>query len=468
MPIFRYTLKKILVSPSTWVIFALTLAVLGLSWSLPVALLTSSGQKIDWTKDLVLSMFLPAWKILSFTVFISLMLLIFIGVKATQIFRDEIDDGTLLILVSKPISRNRIWAEKWLSFQVTIVSFLFFNILLGGLLLAIPGIGGSVVYLTLLPYMGILFGIGLLFDLIFTSIVLLMSLVLNSKATIAITVGFAALINVFSQAIEPLVVIPSTYFELSHATAVYHDFEKKVTSDDITWFEGQLNNSNYKSDISTIMKKVYSTNIPDVPAYPSYYDPVREQEEVHKIIAKPADYPAYSDEEVALLKHIDSFSNAFRQWKEQSYEELMTSNYVGRGNGTGGIVIAPKNYVDYSVYNVIEALNLTISQNELDNFNTKITQKRVMRYFNIFYQLSYLWSGAWGENNALYISNLEYQNSGDPYLIAFDKDDNNYKVDTSSGTTKIINFPALITVYLLLGVGLLGTSWYVFNRRDFS
>lgn len=469
MPIFRYTFKKILISPSTWVIFALTLIVLGLAWGLPVALLNNQGIKIDWTKELILSFFLAPWKVLAFTAFIGLMLLIFIGVKSTQIFRDEIDDGTLLILVSKPISRNRIWAEKWLAFQATVISYTFFSILLGGLLLAIPGIGGSVVYLTLLPYMGILFGIALLFDLIFTSVVLLLSLVLNSKATIALTVGFAALTNIFSQAIDPLVSIPATYFQYSHAVAVYHDLQNKLSADDFNWCKEQENNPTYITDISNMMKKVYKTSIQGVD-YPTQYNPIKEQEVLHAIIANPTAHPEYSQDEVTLISHIVHVSNIFRQWKEQSYEELMTSNAVGQNHQMHGFANPGTNGVNYNVIDVVIPLKTPINKEALDTFNSRILQKKVMRYFNIFYQLYYLWNGAWGGSDSLYISDTDYQKLDDPYLVSFNNKDttDSYQVDVNSGTSRILNFPVLVTFYIIVGTSLLGASWYVFNRRDFA
>lgn len=468
MPIFRYTLKKILVSPSTWVIFILTIVVLGLCWALPIALFSIAGDNISWTKDLVLLFFYPTWKLLAFTGFIGLMLLIFIGAKATQIFRDEIDDGTLLILVSKPISRNRIWFEKWLSFQTTVIFYIFFTILIGGLLLIIPGVGGTVVYLALLPYMGILFGIGLLFDLIFTSIVLLLSLVLNSKATIAITIGFAALVNIFSQAIDPIIVIPATYFQLSQGVTVFHDLERKSSNDDINWFKQQLaDQTNYVQTIEDLMQKVYDNDISNV-NYPTDYDPIAEQKVVPEIIAAGV-AGSYTQEDIDNLKRIVSVSDVFRQWKEQSYVELMTSVQVGQNKQRHGFATPGNNGINYGAVDVMNALNLKISQQNLDDFNNKITQKRVMRYFNVFYQLFYLWNGVWGDNASLYVSVENYERQDDPVLISFDKVNNDqYQVNANSGKHKILDFPILVTFYVVLGVFLLGTSWYVFNRKDFA
>lgn len=466
MPIFRYTFKKILVSPSTWVIFVLSTFILGLCWVLPVALVIPNlDDGVEITKDFVLSGFLEMWKLLAFTGFIGLMLIIFIGIKGTQIFRDEIDDGTLLILVSKPISRNRIWAEKWLSFQATIVGYIFLVIFFAGILLVVPGIGQPIIYLTLLPYMGILFGIALLFDLIFTSIILLLSLVINGKATVALAVGFAALMNIFSLSIDPIITIPQEYFQLSHAVAVYHDVDKKVSGEDFNWFKEQIklddDGQEYKSAIREVMKSVYSQE--DInPNYPSDYNPYAEQKAVRAIITGGEYKGSYTAEQISLLTHINNISGVFRQSNEQSYEKLMTgANDIGQWSKFS--------YVDYNAFNVIEGMNMTVNQTMVDNFQSQVTKKRVMRYFNIFYQLYYLWNGAWGDNNFLYTSNYVYESQNDPYLISFnDIGDNQFKVDANSGKNKIINFPALVTVYVLLGLGLLGTSWYVFNRRDFA
>lgn len=477
MPIFRYTFKKILVSPSTWVIFVLSTFILGLCWVLPVALtipfLEINNSEI--TKEFVLSKFLYTWKLTTFTGFVGLMFIIFVGIKATQIFRDEIDDGTLLILVSKPISRNRIWAEKWLSFQATIISYTFLVIFFAGILLVIPGLSRPIVFLTFLPYMGILFGIVLLFDLIFSSIVLLLSLVINGKATVALAVGFAALMSIFSQVIEPIVDIPHDYFQLSHAAAVYQDVNKKVSSNDFDWFKEQIasKGNGYSNSIHEVIKDVYSKEgilgNPDM--YPDFYDPEGEQTAVHAIITNGSHKGSYTSEQISLLTHINNISSVFRQWNQQSYEELMTGTRVGGGNNSGGIwtgLTSDFNYVDYNAFNVIEGMNVVVKKTVVDTFQKQISKKRIMRYLNIFYQFYYLWNGTWAAND-LYVGEGSYVMLQDPYIISFNEiGDNQYKVDANSGKNKIINFPALVTVYVLLGLGLLTTSWYVFNRRDFA
>lgn len=476
MPIFRYTIKKIFISPSTWVILLLSVIILALSWSLPFILVNSQADiKIVWTKNLVLSTMLSTWKMFTFSTFISFTLIIFIGVKATQIFRDEIDDGTLLILVSKPISRNKIWREKWLSFQVTLIVYIFLTILISGLILLMPKIGSATVYSALLPYMGTLFGIALLFDLIISSIVLLFSLVLNSKATIAISVGFAALIGIFSQTLEFLIPIPSNYFDTSHAVAVLHNMEDKLDTTELTWVNEQrtLSESDYKTPIKNVLNRVYQLNIQNVD-YPTLYDPIQEQTVLNDIIKNPTDskYSDYTADEITLIGHIVKVSNVFRQWKQQSYQELMTSDPVGKGDSTRIIIDDGTNIVNYSLFNFYNGINISFSQNDVDKIKTKIFQKRMLRYFNIFYHFYYLWTGTWNDSHSLYVDDSTYNDYNDPYLISFTHISNDssdlYRVDESSGTKKILSFPILLVVYLLIGFALLGTSWYIFNTRDFT
>lgn len=463
MPIFRYTFKKMLVSPSTWVIFILTLLTLSLGWGL-IASNISNIPNFNWTSEVLKIFYLSGWKTIAFFAFISLMLLIFIGVKSVQVFRDEIEDGTLLILVSKPISRNRIWMEKWLSFQVIVVSYIFFSIFLASIVLMMPGIGTPKLFVLLLPYLFILFGIALIFDLIFTSVVLLISLVLNAKATIAIMIIIAALTNIFASVIDGMVTIPADYFTISQATAVYHQVEKRVSSEDLSWFKSEQTNAHYQDDIKKIMQEVYKNNITSV-NYPNEYDPVAEQTVMNEIAKGKITNP-YSKDDIELIKHIVNIAAVFRQWNTQSYQEIMTG--IGVGNNhikPGPAVKFGDNSVNYTVENVFAALNQKFSKEEINNFNNKMIKKRILRYFNIFYQWSYLFNGIINQQTSLYVTPSQFQIIDDPYLISFNTSTG--QVNTSSGNHKIIDFSALISVYMILGFSLLVGSWYLFNRKDF-
>lgn len=468
MPIFRYTFKKMIATPSTWIIFLLTLIFLALSWSL-ISLIVGSDVIKLLTYDQALGFYVPQWKTLSFLVLLSIMIFVFIAVKATQVFRDEIDDGTLLILISKPVSRTRIWTEKLLALQVVIILYLFLSIFIASSVITIPGVGSATIYSAVFPYLWTLFGVGIIFDLIISSIAILFSLILNGKTLTAIMIGMAALFNIFATAINDLVTLDPNYYVASQALAVYNNVKGKLDQDDINWINDiyRANPTKTIVSIKNAMKSIYTTYIPSV-TYPNKYD--YQQEQIQVLAIKNGDIKPTADTPQELVTHIYNIATVFRQWKEQSFEELMTGIKVGiddhpsskRTDGVGS------NHVNYSLALMIIGLNTSLSQSEYNTLNTKTSQVKAMRYLNIFYQLKYIWDGISTEQSSIFASPNVYSMAADPYLVSFTKDGTNYKVDTNkSVNSKIINFPVLLAVYILLGVILLGASWLVFNRRDF-
>lgn len=468
MPIFRYTFKKMIATPSTWIIFLLTLIFLALSWSLISIIIGPDVIKL-LTYDQALGFYLPQWKMLSFSVLLSIMIFVFIAVKATQVFRDEIDDGTLLILVSKPVSRTRIWTEKLLSLQVVIILYLFLSIFIVSFVIVIPEVGSTTIYSAVFPYLWILFGVAIIFDLIISSIAILFSLIFNAKTLVAIMIGMTALFNIFATVINDLVTLDPNYYVASQALATYNNVKGKLDQSDIDWI-----NNTYRVDakatiesINIAIASIYTTYIPTV-RYPDNYDYQQEQQQLLAIKIGEVDDTTSAPRQ--LVTHIYNIATVFRQWKEQSFAELMTGEKVGAvypgskdSDGVGS------NYVNYSVLFMISGLNTTLSESDYHKFNTKTMQVKAMRYLNIFYQLKYIWDSIATEQSLIFASPSAYSMAADPYLISFTKDGANYKVDTNQFTnSKIINFPVLLTVYILLGVILLGASWLMFNRRDFT
>lgn len=95
----RYTLIKILKAPSTYVMFVLTFLV-GLMIIISLATGMSDNLSGDYSKaaKATSTIYLWIWYMLYFG-----LISMFIGFKAVQIIRDEIDDGTLLIFSSIPM-----------------------------------------------------------------------------------------------------------------------------------------------------------------------------------------------------------------------------------------------------------------------------------------------------------------------------------------------------------------------------
>lgn len=463
MPIFRYTIKKMLLTPSTWIILLITIAFI----TLINTLLLVTSNKFNLTPQESFNLYLGTWKELMFLAFLGLMLFIFIAIKATQVFRDEIDDGTLLILVSKPVSRTRIWTEKLFALQTTILLFMFFSIFVSSIFIAIPGIGSGAIYSKMFPYMWILFAVGIIFGLIISSTAILLSLVMNAKAIVAIIIGFASLVNILSSnMIMDLVSPTKEYIQASQAAAVYNNAKSKLSLDDLTWLDSYIadSGSTIKDQITKDLKDIYEKYIPTIP-YPVEYDYKLEQEYVTNIANGTLTPESTTKIDVVLTKHILAVSNVFRQWSQQSFNELLTGDHVGPQESSFG------NKVDYSVKDMKEGLNLTINQTQYEESNKKLSQTKTLRYLNIFYHLKYIWNGISTPDGGSFVASWKYKENADPYLFSWKKDPkaDKYQVDTSKkANSKIISFTGDLTAYLVIGLILFGSSWFVFNRKDFA
>lgn len=499
MPIFRYTFKKTLLSVSTWVVLGLTIGILSVSWLTIAHSIKFDIPNDSWTQQLVKTFYLGLWENVGFLTLAGLMLLIFIGIKGVQIFRDEIEDGTLLILVSKPVSRNRIWLEKWLCFQLITFIYLFFSCLVPNLFLLLPSVGNLVFFKTIIPYVFILLGISVLFGLIFTSVVILLTLIINGKAVIAIMIGTAALTNIFVLVVDKIAVtIPDAYFSESQAVEVYQVLKKDLgaNSDAFDWLNkeleigsyyktGETNWENYTKNIHEYMVVLYN-EVVHQPYSNAFFNPILEQAALKKVMGSESG--TYHDLDNAAknlnvkdgkaataAKYILEVSNVFRQSKTQSVEILLT----GAINDNSSFIVNNFNQtvVRYSVQDMYNALvnpknssngYSNFSKEEVDNFKSQVTDKSVMRYFNIFYQLSYLFNGIIdNSHNTLFTDN--YSQADDPYIISFQENsDGTYSANVNSSTHKILNFDALLSVYIILAGMLLATSWYVFRKKDFA
>ncbi|WP_368486621.1 ABC transporter permease [Spiroplasma sp. DGKH1] len=118
IPFFFYTYNKLIKSISTIVYYSLGAAAsIAISCSMMLMPKLTNG-----VNTLGFSNFYGIWFIVS-----TGLILLFTAIKTVQTFRDEIDDGTMLILVSKPYSRWRIFREKMLALYL--ITFYFIIIM---------------------------------------------------------------------------------------------------------------------------------------------------------------------------------------------------------------------------------------------------------------------------------------------------------------------------------------------------
>ncbi len=121
MTIFKYSLKKYYFSLSTWLFILMgIILVSGITLSF-----ISQGHNnflhinnVADNKSAVLSVYILLTPIIA--AFSS----IFLVYKVVQLFRDSQDDGTMLLIITKPISRKKILFYKWLSLAAVFMIYL--------------------------------------------------------------------------------------------------------------------------------------------------------------------------------------------------------------------------------------------------------------------------------------------------------------------------------------------------------
>lgn len=202
MPIFRYTIIKYLKSYSTWIIvgFSMLLIIILGGWVAFSSLETDRSQAArDYT---TLSIALVA----GITGFLAIFSSIFAGFKAAAMYKDEVEDGTFLVMLSKPITRSKIIFYKWLALITSIIIYTFilslsflFAILIfdtGNKIenLNINGIPIETLRSKIVPIAASMWGILIVASLIFSSIALLISTKVSVGSTIGISIGLGVII----------------------------------------------------------------------------------------------------------------------------------------------------------------------------------------------------------------------------------------------------------------------------------
>lgn len=204
MPIFKYTLKKYMKSPSTWVIVGISMfLVIVIGGFLPFSLLKPDKPDAAVTYGTV-SIALVA----GITSFLAIFTSVFAGFKSATMYKDEVEDGTFLVMLSKPITRSKIIFFKWLALQTTIIMYTFIVALSFAVAILVFDNGYKInelkamgietlrskVIMIALALWAILFVVAL----IFSSIALLLSTRLSVGTTIGISIAIGVIIPITS------------------------------------------------------------------------------------------------------------------------------------------------------------------------------------------------------------------------------------------------------------------------------
>ena len=203
MKAYKYTLIKYLKSPSTWVIlgFGIILSFILGGW-LPFTYGFNPDRQNAAVRYAILVIIIASM----LTSFLSLFVSVFAGFKAAQMFRDEVEDGTFLVMLSKPITRRSLLLFKWLAlqtmmvlFNAIVISFFALSVLLfdkGDELAILTAIGFSTLKSNITSVAFFMFLILMTTSTIFTSLAILISTKMGSGATIGITSALGIIIPI--------------------------------------------------------------------------------------------------------------------------------------------------------------------------------------------------------------------------------------------------------------------------------
>lgn len=194
--VYRYALKKYLKSWSTWVICLISILIVVILGGFVPFHFKKISTAADYARTIVIV-------VASVSSFISLFTSVFAGFKGATMLRDEADDGTLLIMLSKPITRQKLFFAKWLALQTIIIGYTFIIALsfLVTLLVAdrthissteLESLGIKKISKTIIPVSALLWFVISIVALIFSSL----SLLISSKFTVGATIGTSIAIGV--------------------------------------------------------------------------------------------------------------------------------------------------------------------------------------------------------------------------------------------------------------------------------
>ncbi len=190
--VYKYSLKRIVNKPSTYVIGGISILITLLTIS---SIAPMGGGITLWAY--IFNLF--------YTFTFAVLLPIFTGTKATIPIRLEIEEGTFLTIISKPISRTNIVIAKWLALLTTVWAFIFFvQISSLGILLMLNQ-DGSITSAASVPLMFSVFFKMLLFSVLVYTVIATLLLLLSLKVGTKLLVTLGLVFGISLLAAPPII-----------------------------------------------------------------------------------------------------------------------------------------------------------------------------------------------------------------------------------------------------------------------
>ncbi len=148
---------------------------------------------------------------------------IFIGISGSPLIADEISSGTMLILISKPISRIKIFLGKFIGVFLYGMVLSFIAIFVSGWMGVLIKSGNIDHFVSLIPFLTALYLYSLFILFLFTSITMALSSIFKKSRNASVGI---LLITIFSflafQLIRTMVGSAYAIFQLYHFDLGYH------------------------------------------------------------------------------------------------------------------------------------------------------------------------------------------------------------------------------------------------------
>ena len=204
MAIYRYSMLKYAKSYSTWIIILISMVI-----TVFIGVLLPFKFTPTDTNDASIVYGVAMLSVTSGTTsFLSLFMSIFSGYKVSTMIVDEVEDGSFLFVVSKPVSRTKIVLMKWLALQTFMIIYCFLVILSFIIAVIALDVGDQIPSLSswgvkkmsdsIFQISIVMFAIMLVFGFFFSSLSFMISSFANSAATIGISIGVGIIVPITS------------------------------------------------------------------------------------------------------------------------------------------------------------------------------------------------------------------------------------------------------------------------------
>ncbi|MFX1532839.1 MAG: ABC transporter permease [Promethearchaeota archaeon] len=148
---------------------------------------------------------------------LGLILALIVGGNSAGLIADEVDRGTMLILVSKPIGRFQIFLGKYLAVFSFGALLSFLSIFITAWMLVLLTSGNLVHFIGMLPFLMIVFSYSLFIEAIFLTISMALSSIMSRGRKVVIIIMFLVIMTYFG-----FLIIRTLFYQYYEVFSLYY------------------------------------------------------------------------------------------------------------------------------------------------------------------------------------------------------------------------------------------------------